>query len=65
MLSNEESYTYGTFDLFHYGHMKLLERAKNRGDYFIVRSTKEYCEIIYLPRTEGISTTQIKKTWLV
>ncbi|MCY8186076.1 glycerol-3-phosphate cytidylyltransferase, partial [Bacillus inaquosorum] len=22
---------------------------------------KEYCEVIYLPRTEGISTTQIKK----
>lgn len=41
--------------------MKLPERAKNRGDYFIVRSTKEYCEIIYLPRTEGISTTQVKK----
>ena len=23
---------------------------------------KEYCEVVYLPRTEGISTTQIKKT---
>lgn len=22
---------------------------------------KEYCEVIYLPRTEGISTTKIKK----
>ncbi|ASK25604.1 glycerol-3-phosphate cytidylyltransferase [Bacillus subtilis] len=22
---------------------------------------KEYCEVIYLPRTEGISTTQIKE----
>ena len=22
---------------------------------------KEYCEVVYLPRTEGISTTQIKK----
>ena len=21
---------------------------------------KEYCEVIYLPRTEGISTTEIK-----
>ena len=21
---------------------------------------KEYCEVVYLPRTEGISTTQIK-----
>lgn len=28
--------TYGTFDLFHYGHMKLLERARCLGDYLIV-----------------------------
>ena len=24
--------TYGTFDLFHYGHVRLLERARNMGD---------------------------------
>ncbi len=28
--------TYGTFDLFHYGHLKILERAKSYGDYLIV-----------------------------
>ena len=25
--------TYGTYDLLHYGHIRLLERAKALGDY--------------------------------
>ena len=121
--------TYGTYDLLHYGHIRLLKRAKELGDYLIVALStdefnkvkgkkayhnyetrkkmleairyvdlvipeenweqkiddvlnykvdivvmgsdwkdssrfdylKKYCKVIYLERTEGISTTKIKK----
>ena len=93
--------TYGTFDLLHYGHINILRRAKQLGDYLIVALStdefnwnmkqkkcyfsyeerkqlleairyvdlvipeenweQEYCEVVYLPRTPEISTTQIKQ----
>lgn len=33
--------TYGTYDLLHYGHIRLLERAKELGDYLIVGVTAD------------------------
>ena len=129
MVSIKRILTYGTFDLLHYGHIRLLKRARELGDYLIVAVStdefniikgkksyhdyetrkkmleavryvdlvipeenweqkitdvkdykvdvvvmgsdwagsdkfdylKEYCEVVYLDRTEGISTTKIKE----
>jgi glycerol-3-phosphate cytidylyltransferase len=118
--------TYGTFDLIHHGHINILKRAKDLGDYLVVGLSsdefnalkgkaayhsfeerkmileaikyvdevipehnwgqkvsdiksnnidlfvmgsdwegkfdelKEHCDVVYLPRTEGISTSKIK-----
>lgn len=36
--------TYGTFDLFHFGHLEILRRAKAMGDHLSVAvSTDEFC----------------------
>ena len=38
--------TYGTYDLLHYGHIRLLERAKALGDYLIVGVTSDSFDLV-------------------
>ena len=44
--------TYGTYDLLHYGHIRLLERAKALGDYLIVGLTADL-ERVYKHGTQA------------
>ena len=46
MIPLKKVITYGTYDCLHYGHIRLLKRAKALGDYLIVAlSTDEFNEI--------------------
>ena len=44
--------TYGTFDLLHWGHIRLLKRARQLGDYLVVAAS-----------TEGFNAGKGKKTY--
>ncbi len=52
----------------HHWEQKMDDIKKNKIDIFVMGDDwtgkfdflKEYCEVVYLPRTEGISTSQVK-----
>ena len=53
--------TVGVFDFFHYGHLKLLERCKNMGDYLVVAVQIESEIRKNKPNTNIMYTTEQRK----
>ena len=54
--------TYGTFDTLHFGHLKLLERAKNLGDFLIVGLSTD--EINALKGKKSLLNYEDRKSYL-
>ena len=50
--------TYGTYDLLHYGHIRLLERAKALGDYLIVAVQDSEVVALYKPESQTVLSTE-------
>lgn len=53
--------TVGVFDYFHYGHMKLFQRAKALGDYLIVAVQDGDYILKYKPEASIFYTTEQRK----
>ena len=49
--------TYGTYDLLHQGHLNLLKRAKELGDYLIVAVQDDTVIKKYKPEVEIVCST--------
>ena len=49
--------TFGVFDFFHLGHLRLFENAKKLGDYLIVAVQDADFILKYKPNTEILYTT--------
>ena len=50
--------TFGVFDYFHWGHLKLFERAKKYGDYLIVAVQDEEYILRYKPNAKILYSTE-------
>lgn len=56
--------TFGVFDYFHYGHLKLLERCKKLGDYLIVAVQDGDEILVNKPNAKVMYTTEQRKEML-
>ena len=54
--------TYGTFDLLHYGHINLLRRAKELGDYLVVVLSTD--EFNWNEKQKKLSVSKLKGAWM-
>ena len=53
--------TYGTYDFLHFGHIRLLERAKALGDYLIVAAQDSDFILKYKPTAKVLNSTEDRK----
>ncbi len=53
--------TYGTFDLLHYGHINLLQTAKQYGDYLIVGLSTDEFNLLQKNKTSYFSYEKRKQ----
>lgn len=53
--------TFGVFDYFHYGHLKLFERARKYGDYLIVAVQEDKSILKYKPQANVLYSTEQRK----
>lgn len=56
--------TFGVFDYFHLGHLRLFKQCKNYGDYLIVGVQNEKFILKYKPNSKIVYSTEERKEML-
>lgn len=60
-MKNKTVITFGTFDLYHIGHLNLLERTKEYGDYLVVGVSSDSLNYSKKQRTPVYSYSERKR----